>query len=59
MYFYLERKPNEIEMSDVPNSNRILYYFDWLSKHPSIDINFDYLVELLENGADINEVRSK
>lgn len=41
--------PSELEMADIPSSNRLLYYFQWLSEHPNgADICKVYLKKLAE-----------
>jgi hypothetical protein len=48
--------PDEAFISAVPQSKRILCYFQWLSANGITAVNFDYFNNLIENGADINAV---
>ena len=45
--------PSPDEISSVPLSQRIIFYFQWLSQHPKINVDFEYLTELLNDRADI------
>lgn len=51
--YVIGQTPSPDEISSVPLSQRIIFYFQWLSQHPQINIDFDYLSELITDRADI------
>ena len=48
-------EPSAQELVSVPVQNRLGFYFSWLAGRPEVDINFHYMCQLLDEGADINE----
>ncbi len=54
LFAYSAQLPNEAELAGVSQGHGLLYYFEWLTNRPNIDIDLTYLEHLINKGADVS-----